>query len=247
MKIFAAMVLMFLSAFSFGSESLRIGVDPNLKPFVYMDQSGDIAGFDVDIAKAVCEEIKVECKFVPMEWDGLIPALNSKKVDVLVTSMSITEQRERVVDFTRPYYKSPSQLLTRKGTDLLSMKIGVLRGSTDERFAREKLAKGSVSVVAYGNQNEAFMDLQSGRVQSVLGPKIELQEGAIDLLRKGEVIFVGELFTDIDYYGPGIGMAVREGDPLRNLLNNAIAKIRADGTWQRVSDQYFSDDIWPHD
>lgn len=251
MKILAFLFSCFLALLSSSvhSEPLRIGVDTNLKPFVYLDSKGQVSGFDIDIANAICKSMNRECRFVVMDWDGLIPSLRSRKDDALITSMSITEERERVVDFTRPYYKSPSQMVMRR--DALSVapseiKIAVLRGSTDERYAKEVLSSVGYRVVGYGNHNEAFMDLKVGRVQAMLGPQIELIEGLKGFVDESAVSFVGEVIDDEKYFGPGIGIAVRNGDKLRDTLNAEIVKLRESGEWKKISDRYFTIDIWPY-
>lgn len=246
LSLFAA-VIMFSVALAHADNALRVGVDPNLKPFVYQDTNGEIKGFDVDIAKALCEDIDMECVFVTTDWDGLIPSLNSRKIDAIVSSMSITDDREKVVDFTRPYYKSPSQLMVKEGFTGLSTgdRVGVLRGSTDEAYANDVFRPRGVVVVSYGNQNEAFLDMKAERLVAVLGPSIELHAGLIDTPDgKGYILF-GPMLDDPKYYGPGIGIAVRENDTkLTTDLNDAINRIHDSGEWQSISDKYFDFDIW---
>lgn len=224
------------------AEPLRVGVDPNLKPFVYQEASGELAGFDVDVAKEICSRLNRDCVFVNTDWDGLIPSLNTQKVDVLITAMSITEDREKVVDFSRPYYKSPSQLLVKHAIEQPKT-IGVLRGSVDETFAKHQFK--SAKVLSYTNQMEALMDLQFGRLDAVFGPRIELEHGLTDE-QAANFYFTGPVYDDLKFFGPGIGMAVRENDPLLDEINEAIIFMRADGTWQKFADRYFEVDIWAY-
>lgn len=240
-RLICLMLCLFVTS-SWAAEPLRVGVDPTLKPFAYITPAGEIAGFDIDIAKEVCIRLQRECVFVPTEWDGLIPSLNARKVDVLITAMSITPAREQVVDFSRPYYKSPSHLLVSQKIDTPKT-IGVLRGSVDEVFGRYHYKQAQI--IAYSNQMEALMDLQFGRLDAVLGPRIELQYGLSDE-QAGLFQFTGPVFDDLEFFGPGIGMAVRESDPLLGQVNQAIADIRADGTWQKLADRYFEVDIWAY-
>lgn len=227
-------------------EILRVGVDPNLKPFVYQTPHDKIVGFDVEIAEEACRRLNRECVFVSTPWDGLIPSLKSKKIDAIITAMSITEAREEVVDFTRPYYKSPDQLMVKKGTQYLKPgdKVGVLRGSTAEAYAQANFLVLGISITTYQNQNEAFLDLKAGRVQAVLGPRIELHYGLIEGYPDGKNYeFIGPNYDDPFYYGPGIGMAVREGDKLRDQLNHVINDMLADGSWQAINDRYFDKSV----
>lgn len=225
------------------TEDLKVGIEPNLKPFVYLDEKGQAAGFDVDVANLACEKIGKSCEFVVMSWDGLIPALQSRKIDAVISGMSITPQREQVVGFTRPYYKTPSQLLrlaNRPVAQVQGYRIAVLRGSSDEQYAKANMPQAVV--VGYTNQNEALFDLAAGRVDYVLGPRLELVAGITD---PALFAFDGPLIDDPAFYGPGIGMATRKDDAdLLNSLNAAIVAIRQDGSWQAASDRYFDVDLW---
>lgn len=245
MCFFASLFMgFFMSTSAFAQDVLRVGVDANLKPFVYMDSDGGIKGFDVDVAKKVCERIDRQCVFVPMGWDSLIPALNSGKIDAVISSMSITEEREKVVDFTTPYYKSPSQMMIRAGDSLQSAgdRVGVLRGSTDEAYAKAEL---DVQVISYGNQNEAMLDLTAGRIKAVLGPKLELQYGLIDTPQGKGFELTGPLISDERYYGPGIGMAVKEGRPeLLQALNDSIIAMKTSKEGESLSRRYFGFNLW---
>jgi arginine/ornithine transport system substrate-binding protein len=243
--ICAVLAVMFIGLAQ-ANEILRVGVDPNLKPFAYTEPDGSIHGFDIDIAKQVCQDLGHQCVFVPMEWDGLIPGLLSGKVDVIISAMSITEKRAKVVDFSNPYYKSPSQFMTLKGAGapVVGDAVGVLRGSTDQDFATNSEELTGIKVISYGNQNEAMLDLTSGRLKAVLGPKIELQAGLIDTDKGEPFELTGPMYDDPKYYGPGIGMAVKKGRPdLLNGLNDSIRVMQVDGRWKAISDQYFDFDI----
>jgi arginine/ornithine transport system substrate-binding protein len=228
-----------------GSQTLRVAVDPNLKPFVYTAPNGELLGIDVAVAREVCKDIGKTCEFVVVAWDGLIPSLASGKVDAIITSMSITEARERVVDFTKPYYKTPSQMLAKAGAGVPTKgAIGTLRGSTDEDYALAKLKPAGLEVITYSNQNEAFLDLLSGRLAAVLGPKVELQAGLLDTERGKGLEFVGATISDAEFYGPGVGMAVKQGNvELLAQLNATIDRIHADGTWRTITDSYLGYDL----
>ena len=239
----AVLLMLLLTVTSaFAAEPLKIGIDTNLRPFVYQEADGEIVGFDVDVANEICTQLGRDCVFVSTDWDGLIPSLNSRKVDVLITAMSITEEREKVVDFSRPYYKSPSQLLVKQAIEQPKT-IGVLRGSVDEIFAKHQFK--NAKVLSYTNQMEALMDLQFGRLDAVLGPRIELEHGLTDE-QAANFHFTGSVYDDPKFFGPGIGMAVRENDPLLDQINKAIISMRADGTWQKFADRYFEVDIWAY-
>ena len=125
---------------------LRIGIEAAYPPFAMKTPEGAITGFDYDIGNALCEEMKVKCQWIEQEFDGLIPALKVRKIDAILSSMSITEDRKKSVDFTKRYYLTPARLVMKDGTavsesldELKGKKIGVQRGSIHDRFAKEVL------------------------------------------------------------------------------------------------------------
>ena len=161
---------------------LRVGLNPAYEPFESKTPSGEIVGFDVDIANALCEQIQRKCVFVESEWDSIIAGLQAKKYDVIISSMSITPERARVVDFTQRYYKTPSAIVVKKGTaytgpaSLKGKRIGVLKGSTQEKWAMGELKPAGVTVVPYEAQDQVYLDIKSGRldgtVADILAPEL---------------------------------------------------------------------------
>lgn len=150
---------------------LRLGIEAAYPPFAYKEASGQIAGFDVDIGNALCDEMKTECQWVEQEFDGLIPSLKVKKVDAILSSMTITDDRRKSVDFSGKYYYSPARLVMKAGSevaadfsDLKGKRIGVQRSTTTDRFASAVLAAQGVEVVRYSSQNEIYLDLMSARL-----------------------------------------------------------------------------------
>lgn len=244
-RIITTMLAILFSSMAM-ADDLRIGVDPNLKPFVYENAHGELLGFDVEAAKQICQDLDRKCKFVKIEWDGLIPSLMVGKIDVIISSMSITEEREKSVDFTIPFYKSPSQILVLKETKNLEMgdTVGVLRGSTDEAYAKAFFEPAGIKVASYSNQNEAFLDLRATRIAAVLSPRIEAEaflQGVPDI----EYSFIGKMIDDEKYYGPGIGFAVKSGNKaLLTDLNRSIIEIHSNPRWIENSNKYFNFNIF---
>jgi arginine/ornithine transport system substrate-binding protein len=210
-----------------------------------MGTNGVPQGFDVDIARAMCEELGKVCEFVPMDWDGLIPALQSQKIDTIISAMSITDKRLKVIDFTKSYYHEASCTVMRDGVSPVGKTIGVLRGSTDEAYANGVLKPQGVKVVSYTSQQEAFLEAANTRLDGVMGPLIEVDFGFLQKPEGKGFSCVGGQIHNQEYYGHGIGMAVRKTEPEQlAAMNKAIDTIRTNGKWQRVSDKYFSYDIW---
>jgi lysine-arginine-ornithine-binding protein len=224
--------------------ALRIATEGAYPPFNMKDKSGKLTGFDVDIAKALCAQIKAKCTIVAQDWDGIIPGLLAKKYDAIVASMSITDERKKKVDFTAPYYANYLQFVAKKGMKLDISKaglkgktIGAQRATISSQYL-EKQYKDVVRIKVYGTQQAAWLDLQSGRVDAVLSDIYP----AHDWIRKNPAFtFVGK---KIDI-GDKIGIAVRKDETaLRDKLSKGIAALRANGTYQKINAKYFPFDIY---
>ncbi|QDQ25130.1 ABC transporter substrate-binding protein [Chitinimonas arctica] len=233
-------------------KEVRVGIDATYKPFTYKTPDGKPTGFDVDIANALCAELKAKCVFVEQAWDGMIPGLNAKKYDAIVSSMSITEERKKAVDFTTKYYNTPSRLVVKEaGTikklpaDLKGKKIGVLKGSTQEKYARGELEKAGAAVVPYEAQDQVYLDIKSGRLDGTVADVVEVTDGFLKTPDGKGWGFVGPTLNEPKYFGEGAGIAIRKSDnDLRDALNKAIKTIRTNGTWKKINDKYFTFEIW---
>ena len=155
------------------AESYRVGSEGAYPPFNTKDASGNITGFDIDIANALCAEMKADCTVVAQDWDGMIPALNNKKFDFVVASMSITEERLKAVNFTDPYYSNKLQYVAKKGTDLdispdsiKSKTIGAQRATIAAEWLEKNVPGAKVSL--YDTQENAWLDLEAGRTDAVI-------------------------------------------------------------------------------
>ena len=230
---------------------VRIGTEGAYPPFNEVDADGNLKGFDIDIAKALCEKMAVKCEFIAQDWDGIIPALKAKKYDAIVASMSITEDRKKEVDFTDKYYNTPSQFIAAKGTDVGQATPADFKGktlgaqsSTIQANMLEGMYKES-TVKLYGTVDELYADLSAGRVDAAFVDKLVSAEWLGTDAGKG-FDFVGPAMMEpTEYLGDGVGIAVRKGDDeLRLALNKAIAEILADGTYKAINDKYFPFSIY---
>ncbi len=232
-------------------KELKVAIDPTYEPFTFKTADGKPTGFDVDIANAVCEHIKRKCVFVEQVWDSMIPGLQAKKYDVIISSMSITEDRLKVVDFTDKYYNTPSKIVLKKDikfTDAASLKgkkIGVLKGSTQEKYANGELKPAGVVVTPYEAQDQVYLDIKSGRLDGTVADTLEVQGGFLSKPEGKDYVFVGpELFIP-KYFGTGAGFALRKGEAaLKTELNGAIKAIRASGSYKKINDKYFKIDVY---
>jgi len=233
------------SAAANAKDVLRIGSEGAYPPFNMIDKDGNLQGFDIDIAKALCVEMKVECKFVTQDWDGIIPGLLSKKYDAIVASMSDTPERRKAVAFSNKYYSNMLRFAAPKGTALAptaeGMKgktIGAQRATIAAQYAKEHFAGSEVKV--YDTQENAWLDLAAGRTDAVLADMLVAYEwlGTPD---GAKYEFLGKPF-DID---DKISIAVRKQDKdLVKKLNAAIDAIRANGTYAKINAKYFPFDIY---
>jgi len=230
---------------------LKVAIDPTYEPFTFKTPDGKPTGFDVDIAEALCNEIKRKCVYVEQVWDSMIPGLQAKKYDVIISSMSITDDRKKVVDFTDKYYNTPSRIVVKADTaftDLSSLKgknIGVLKGSTQEKYAMGDLRPAGVRVVPYEAQDQVYLDIKSGRLDGTVADSVEVTGGFLSKPEGEGFGFVGPVLNDVKYYGYGVGIAMRQGETaLLDELNAAIKAIRANGVYETVSKKYFDFDVY---
>lgn len=232
------------------AETLRIATEGAYPPFNQLEPDGTLAGFDVDIAKAICEDMQVTCEFIKQDWDGLIPGLLAEKFDLIAASMTITEERRQKVDFTNKYYQTPSQFSSVKGSGLdvtpegLQGKvIGVQRGTIHSCYIEKFYSQNDVKL--YPSQLEAFNDLAAGRVDVVFSDTIGANEQLLKGADGANYELVGPPQEDAGCLGEGVGLALRQGsDELRERLNAAIEHIRADGTYATINAKYFDFDIY---
>jgi len=218
--------------------TLRIGTEGYYPPFNYIDESGELKGFDIDIARALCAQMEVACEFVAQDWDGIIPALLAKKYDAIVASMSITDERKRVVSFTDKYYSNQLRFVAARGGGfdpafLSGKNIGAQRATISASWLEENA--GAAQVKLYDTQENVVLELAAGRLDAVFGDGLVLYEW-LQTEAGAEHQMVGDAYS----MDEGIGIAVRkEDDELRKRLNTAIAAILADGTYARINARYF--------
>jgi arginine/ornithine transport system substrate-binding protein len=247
-----AALLLTVMAVDVGAQpkKLRVGVEGAYPPFSQIDKDGTLKGFDIDIANALCGELKMECVLVQQAFDGMIPALQARKIDAVIASMSITEERRKVVEFSDRYYRTPARFVTKNGSKLdvsaaglKGKKIGVQRSTTHDRFATDTF-KGA-QIVRYTKQDDVFLDLAAGRIDGALLDGIAALEGFLNTPSGKGFGFIGPSYDDSAYFGVGVGVAVRKADTaLRDQLNAAIKALRTNGVYKKIQDKYFDFDVY---
>ncbi len=232
------------------AQPLKVGVEGAYPPFSELGTDGKLKGFDIDIANAICAHLKRECVMVQAEFDAMIPALRAKKFDAIVASMSITPERLKAVDFSDKYYHTPARMVARADAKfevtpegLKGRKIGVQRATIHDRFASATF-KGS-EIVRYGKQDDVFLDLMNGRIEGTLVDSVAGDLGFLKTPKGRDFAFRGPVYTDPAFFGTGAGIAVRKGDAaLRQSLNEAIAALRANGSYKTIQNKYFDFDVY---
>jgi polar amino acid transport system substrate-binding protein len=232
---------------------LKIGTEGAYPPFNNLTSDGKLVGFDIDIANALCEEMKVKCEFVTQDWDGIIPALQAGKFDAIIASMSITPERAEKVDFTNKYYNTPPAIVAAKDSDikgvtkedLAGKTIGVATSTTHYNYTEKTYTDSTIK--GYPSSQEEQTDLANGRLDainddiSVLEEWLKTPDGACCKI-------VGTITPVPEIHGPGAGIAVRKGETdLVNKFNAAIDAIRANGKYKEINAKYFSFDVYGGD
>jgi len=229
---------------------LRIGTEGAYPPFNSLTPDGQLVGFDIDIARALCEKMNAECEFVTQDWDGIIPALQNNKFDAIIASMSITDERKQQVDFTNKYYNTPPAIAVPKDSPLTEATPEALKGktigaqsaTTHSNYAEAKFE--DIDLKLYPTADEYKLDLENGRIDAAIDDVVVLSQWVNS--PEGQCCkILGTLTPDPAINGEGAGIAIRKGeDELREKFNKAIADIRADGTYAEINKKYFDFDVY---
>lgn len=248
--LLASMMLLAASGAAFSQEGaeIRIASEGAYPPFNFMGADGTLQGLDIDIANALCAEMKAKCTIVTQEWDGMIPGLIAKKFDAIVASMSITDERKKQIDFTNKYYVTPLAVVVPKDSDLkgvspeeLSGKtVGAQAGTTQAEYADGHYAPAGVEVKSYPTDDEARADLVNGRLDAIVSDKFVLTDW---LEKDGKECC--KMLGDIAGTETEAGIGIRQGDTeLKERFNKAIDAIVANGTYAKITQKYFPFDIY---
>ncbi|WP_058973355.1 arginine ABC transporter substrate-binding protein [Type-D symbiont of Plautia stali] len=239
-KVVLAALLASLSLSASAAQTLRFATEASYPPFEFVDSDNKIQGFDVDLANALCKEIDATCTFTNQAFDSLIPSLKFRRFDAVMAGMDITPEREKQVLFSKPYYDNSAIFIAQKGklADVAALKgkrVGVQNGTTHQKYLSDK--HSDITVVPYDSYQNAVLDLKNGRIDAVFGDTAVVNEW---LKQNANLAPLGEKVTDKDYFGTGLGIAVRQGNTdLQGKFNTALEKIKADGTYKTIYNKWF--------
>ncbi|MBF0657234.1 ABC transporter substrate-binding protein [Psychrobacter sp. NG25] len=222
-------------------EVLRIGTEGAYAPFNYTNTDGTLGGFDVDIANALCADMKMTCEITAQDWDGIIPGLKAGKYDAIVAAMSVTPEREQQVSFTEPYFSNTLVFLAKKdsnfdpsnNSDINANSIAAQRSTISSQWFEKAYPDADMKL--YDTLSNAFLDLGSNRVDAMVSDKLPALEwlgstSGSQYALKGEEIDINDNFA----------IAVRPGDELQAKINQALANIKANGTYDDINNKYFA-------
>ena len=230
-------------------KEVRVAIEGAYPPFSSVDEKGQLLGFDVDITNALCEQMKVKCTIVKQDWDGMIPGLLARKFDAIISTMDITEERKKRIDFSGKYQHVPAHFAAKKGATIeltqafmKDKKIAVQRATSMDTYVSDNFP--DTEIKRYGSYDEAYLDLKSGRVDYVLADTASVMDGLVNK-SNGEYSLVGPGLSDKKWFGEGAGVALRKGDgDLKAMFNKAILDIRANGKYKQINDKYFDFDVY---
>ena len=260
-----ASLFFFVSA---NADNIKIGTEGAYPPWNSKDAAGNLIGFEVELANELCKIMKHNCTIVEQDWDGMIPALVSRKFDAIMAGMSITDERKKTINFSQGYADEVASLAVMKGSKNEGLKtlsaINLTDISADEQATLDTLTKafkgktigvqtatihqnfldsglmGKVKVRTYKTQDEVNLDLAAGRIDAALAAAVAFTDYAE---KSGKaVVLTGPTFAGGDF-GNGVGVGIRKGDSeLLNDFNAAIDKARDEGIISRLAIKHFGFD-----
>lgn len=224
---------------------IRYGVDPTFAPYESVDTQGNMVGIDIEFGNEICKRLQAKCQWVKINFDGAIPALNAKKIDGILSGMTVTERRKKQVLFTTSLYTSGSRMMVPKDVTLEttpeSLKgktIGIVQGTTQAAYANKHWQGKGVNLVSYQNDERAKQDLALGRIDGTLQNAAAAQfffqtpDGA-------KFHLTGTPVVDQEVFGYGTGIGLRLGDTeLKGKIDGAIEAMKKDGKYQEILANY---------
>ncbi len=255
-KLFSAIaasgVLMLAASHVSANEKLVFGItlEP-YPPFSMKAGNGEWQGFEPDLVRALCVQIKADCTLKEISWDGLIPALQANQINAILNSVSITPERLQVIDFSKPYYRTPATWMGDKSLShdtspegLKGKLIGVQSSTTNAAYVKQYYSKGS-TLRYYNTQDDINADLQSGRIDVTLLDALSV-EPVLKASGSENLAVLGNAPQD-PLFGDGVGVAIRKGDTaLKAKIDQGLDEMRDNGTYDKIRSKYFSMDISVH-
>ena len=230
--------ILFGASVTASAQELTFAMEPSYPPFETTNEKGEIIGFDVDVANAICKEIQATCKFKGEAFDALIPNLKAKRFDASISAIDITDARAKQVLFSDAYYDSTASYVTLKGKATLesAKNVGVQNGTTFQQYTVAETKQYTTK--AYASLQSAILDLKSGRIDMIFGDTAVLADM---ISKEPEMQFIGEKVANKKYFGNGLGIAMHKSNKeLAEQLNKGLAAIKANGEYQKIYDKWMT-------
>ena len=227
--------------------TLRVGLEPGYMPFELTSKKGEIIGFDVDMAKRMAKAMGVKLELVSTAWDGIIPALLTDKFDIIMSGMTLTQERNLSINFANPYVTIGQTMLVNKKhegkissyKDLNSPEftVGSKLGTTGEQATKRMI--GKAKYISYETEQEGVLEVVNGKIDAFI---YDLPFNVVAYGQRG----AGKIFhVDTPFTSEPIAWAVRKGDyDFINWLNNFLHQVKIDGTYDKIYKKWFQDDAW---
>ena len=229
-----------------GLEKLRFITDSDYPPFHYLDEVGALTGFNVDLAKAICEALEVECEVKDVDWAEIFTTLDRGEADAAIASIRISAESLEKADFSSRYYATPARFVALKTNELKDirpetlegMKVGVAKGTGHEAYL--KLFFPDVAIATFDSAEDATKALKNGAIDFVFGDGIGLTFWINGVTSEGCCEFRGGPYLDSKYFGEGVGIAVKKDNrQLAEILNYALEQVHASGRYEELFLRYF--------
>lgn len=238
------------------AESLRIASSADFPPWESVDASNEIIGFDRDVGNEVCKRIGADCSWANQAFDGLLPGLQVGKYDLIISGLSINEEREKQVDFSAPYADAPNNIAALSNSAIAQAKdvksleqslsgkvIGVQTGSTHEAVVRAHFKDAEIRL--YDRPEQVADDIVAGRLDAGLMER-SAWEGLLASRKDSGLTVAAPSITSADYaeFGRGQAIALKKGrDDLKKKIDEAVTAMLADGTVVKLSEKWFKYDV----
>jgi polar amino acid transport system substrate-binding protein len=227
-------------------ESLRIAVDEDFPPFSYKEQTGALNGFNVAIANAICEDLRLTCEFSARRWDDLMPALERGEVDAVIAGVNVTEQAVETADFTGAYYRSLGRFAVRKQNPIIKAdmrslagkRVGVVKGSSHEAWINQYFPRSNIRTFA--TLKQALDALHSGVIDAFFGDALQIMFWLTGSASQDCCRFVAGGYNDPNYFSRGMAIAVKRGNTeLRDVLDYGLDRLQSSGRFAQIFRRYF--------
>ena len=229
-----------------GLEKLRFITDSDYPPFHYLDEVGALTGFNVDLAKAICEALEVECEVKDVDWAEIFTTLDRGEADAAIASIRISAESLEKADFSSRYYATPARFVALKTNELKDirpetlegMKVGVAKGTGHEAYL--KLFFPDMAIATFDTAEDATKALKNGAIDFVFGDGIGLTFWINGVTSEGCCEFRGGPYLDSKFFGEGVGIAVKKGNRhLAEILNYGLEQVHASGRYEELFLRYF--------